>query len=163
MLSLLSGPAITSVYSYWKSHSLTIRTFVSKVVSLLFNMLSRFVIALLSRTKRLLVLWLWSPSAVFSQLWDSAGPETLPATPHCLEFHLMFWAWNRCRSITLDACNHSGLVLQLNLQLILVSFSSDLFGLPSWHLVVKNPPANTGDGKRGGFDPWVRKIPWRRA
>ena len=27
--------------------------------------------------------------------------------------------------------------------------------------VVKNPPANTGDS-RCWFDPWVRKIPWRR-
>ena len=33
--------------------------------------------------------------------------------------------------------------------------------LPRW-LVVKNPPANAGE-KRCGFDPWVRKIPWRRA
>ena len=30
-------------------------------------------------------------------------------------------------------------------------------------LVVKNPPANAGDIKRCRFDPWVRKIPWRRA
>ena len=29
-------------------------------------------------------------------------------------------------------------------------------------LVVKNPPADAGDIKRHGFDPWVRKIPWRR-
>ena len=29
-------------------------------------------------------------------------------------------------------------------------------------LVVKNPLASVEDGKRGGFDPWVRKIPWRR-
>ena len=29
-------------------------------------------------------------------------------------------------------------------------------------LVVKNPPANAGD-MRLGFDPWARKIPWRRA
>ena len=29
-------------------------------------------------------------------------------------------------------------------------------------LVVKNPAAHTGDAKDGGFDPWVRKIPWRR-
>ena len=28
--------------------------------------------------------------------------------------------------------------------------------------VVKNLPAKTGDAKRRGFDPWVRKIPWRR-
>ena len=30
-------------------------------------------------------------------------------------------------------------------------------------LVVKNSPANAGDIKRPGFDPWVGKIPWRRA
>ena len=29
--------------------------------------------------------------------------------------------------------------------------------------MVKNPPANAGDIKRCGFDPWVRKIPWRRV
>ena len=30
-------------------------------------------------------------------------------------------------------------------------------------LVVKNPPANAGNVKRQGFDPWVGKILWRRA
>ena len=30
-------------------------------------------------------------------------------------------------------------------------------------LVVKNPLANAGRGKRCGFNPWVGKIPWRRA
>ena len=30
-------------------------------------------------------------------------------------------------------------------------------------LVVKNSPANAGDIMRCGFDPWVGKIPWRRA
>jgi len=30
-------------------------------------------------------------------------------------------------------------------------------------LVVKNPFANVGDVKRCGLDPWVGKIPWRRA
>ena len=38
--------------------------FVGKVMSLLFNMLSRFVIAFLPRSKRLLISWLQSPSAV---------------------------------------------------------------------------------------------------
>ena len=47
-----------------KTIALTIRTFVSKVMSLLFNMLSRFVIAFLPRSKRLLILWLQSLSAV---------------------------------------------------------------------------------------------------
>ena len=44
--------------------ALTIQTFVQKVISLLFNMLSRFVIAFPSRTKHLLISWLQSPSAV---------------------------------------------------------------------------------------------------
>ena len=30
-------------------------------------------------------------------------------------------------------------------------------------LVVKNPPANAGRRKRCKFDPWVEKVPWRRA
>ena len=41
--------------------------FVSKLMSLLFNMLSRLVIAFLPRSKRLLILWLESPSAVILQ------------------------------------------------------------------------------------------------
>ena len=32
----------------------------------------------------------------------------------------------------------------------------------SW-TVVKNLPANAGDFRDAGFDPWVRKMPWRRA
>ena len=43
---------------------LTIQTFVSKVMSLLFNILSRFIISFLPRNKRLLISWLQSPSAV---------------------------------------------------------------------------------------------------
>ena len=44
--------------------ALTRWTFVSKVMSLLFNILSRFVIAFLPRSKHLLISWLQSPSAV---------------------------------------------------------------------------------------------------
>ena len=47
-----------------KTISLTRWTFVRKVISLLFNMLSRFVIAFLPRSKCLLISWLQSPSAV---------------------------------------------------------------------------------------------------
>ena len=47
-----------------KTIALMILTFVSKVMSLLFNMLSRLVIAFLPRSKRLLISWLQSPSAV---------------------------------------------------------------------------------------------------
>ena len=47
-----------------KTKALTVWTFVSKVVSLLFNMLSRFVISFLPRSNHLLISWLQSPSAV---------------------------------------------------------------------------------------------------
>ena len=47
-----------------KTITLTIWTFVGKVMSLLFSMLSKFVIAFLSRSKSHLVSWLQSPSAV---------------------------------------------------------------------------------------------------
>ena len=47
-----------------KTIALTRRTFVGKVMSLLFNMLSRLVITFLPRNKRLLISWLHSPSAV---------------------------------------------------------------------------------------------------
>ena len=47
-----------------KTIALTRRTFVGKVISLLFNMLSRLVIAFLPRSKCLLISWLQSPSAV---------------------------------------------------------------------------------------------------
>ena len=56
----LSHPYMTT----GKTIALTIRTFVSKVVSLLFNMLSRFVIAFLTNSKSLLISRLQSPSAV---------------------------------------------------------------------------------------------------
>ena len=47
-----------------KTIALTRWTFVGKTMSLLFNMLSRFVIAFLPRSKRLSISWLQSPSAV---------------------------------------------------------------------------------------------------
>ena len=47
-----------------KTTALTIQTFVGKVMSLLFNMLSRLVIAFLPRRKCHLISWLQSPSAV---------------------------------------------------------------------------------------------------
>ena len=56
----LSHPYLTT----GKTVALTRWTFVGKVMSLLFNMLSRLVITFLPRSKRLLISWLQSPSAV---------------------------------------------------------------------------------------------------
>ena len=54
-----------------KTLPLTRQTFVSKVMSLLFNALPRFVITFLLRSKHLLLLWLQSPSAVILKSIDS--------------------------------------------------------------------------------------------
>ena len=64
VLSLLYCPILTSYVTTGKSIPLTIWTFVGKVTSLLFKMLSRFVIVLLPRSKCLLISWLQSLSTV---------------------------------------------------------------------------------------------------
>ena len=63
VLSLLYGPALRTIHDYRKALTLTIQSFVGKVMSLLFNILSRLVIAFLPRSKHLLISWLQSPSA----------------------------------------------------------------------------------------------------
>ena len=66
----LSHPYMTT-----KTISLTRQTFVGKLMSLLFNMLSRLVITFLARSKRLFISWLLSPSAVILE-----PPKIKPAT-----------------------------------------------------------------------------------
>ena len=66
---LLSSAFFTVQFSHpymatGKTIALTRQTFVDKVMSLLFNMLSRLVMTFLPRSKRLLISWLQSPSAV---------------------------------------------------------------------------------------------------
>ena len=64
MLSFLYSPTLTSIHDYGKTIALTRWTFVGKVMSLLFNMLSRLVITFLPRSTCLLISWLQPPSAV---------------------------------------------------------------------------------------------------
>ena len=63
-LSFLHSPTLTSIHDHWKTIALTRQTFVGKVMSLLFNMVSRLVITFLPRSKHLLISWPQSPSAV---------------------------------------------------------------------------------------------------
>ena len=63
-LSFLHGPTPASNITTGKTITLTRWRFVGKVMSLLFNMLSGLVIAFLPRSKRLLISWVQSPSAV---------------------------------------------------------------------------------------------------
>ena len=60
----LSHPYMTT----GKTMALTRQTFVGKATSLLFNMLFRFVIAFLIKSKGLLISWLQSPPAVILEL-----------------------------------------------------------------------------------------------
>ena len=73
----LSHPYMTT----GKTIALTRRTFVGKVMSLLFNMLSRLVITFLPRSKRLLISWLQSPSAVILES-KKQSLSLFPLFPH---------------------------------------------------------------------------------
>ena len=86
----LSHPYMTT----GKTKALTRQTFVGKVMSLLFNMLSRLVIIFLPRSKRLLISWLQSPSAVIleppqNKVWHCF---------HCLPTHFPWGDGTRCHS-----------------------------------------------------------------
>ena len=80
----LSHPYMTT----GKTIGLTIWTFVHKMMSLLFNMLSSFVIAFLPRSKHLLISWLQSPSAVILEP-KKRNSITLSIFPHL--FAMKWW------------------------------------------------------------------------
>ena len=71
-----------------KTIALTRRTFVGKVMSLLFNMLSRLVITFLPRNKHLLISWLKSPSAVILEP-QKIKSATVSTVPHL--FPMKWW------------------------------------------------------------------------
>ena len=66
-----------------KTIAMTRQTFVDKVMSLLFNMLSRLVITFLPRSKHLLISWLQSPSAVVLE-----PPKIVRHCLHCFPIYL---------------------------------------------------------------------------
>ena len=65
-----------------KTIELTRWTFVGKVISLLFNMLSRLVITFLPRSKCLLISWLQSPSAVILEAKNIKSATVSPSICH---------------------------------------------------------------------------------
>ena len=74
----LSHPYMTT----GKTIALTSQTFVGKVMSLLFNILSRLVITFLPRSKRLLISWLQSPSAVILEPKKIKSATVSPSICH---------------------------------------------------------------------------------
>ena len=67
-----------------KTIALVRQTFVGKVMSLFFNMLSRLVIAFLPRSKHLLISWLQSPSAVILEPPEIKSVTVSPSICHAL-------------------------------------------------------------------------------
>ena len=86
----LSHPYMTT----GKTIALTRQTFVDKVMSLLFNMLSRFIITFLPRSKCLLISWLQSPSALILE------PQKIKsASFHCFPIYLPWSNVTRCHDL----------------------------------------------------------------
>ena len=88
----LSHPYMTT----GKTIALTRQTFVDKVMSLLFNTLSRLVITFLPRSKRLLISWLQSPSAVIRE------PQKI--VWHCFHCFSIYLPWSNgtgCHDLSL--------------------------------------------------------------
>ena len=83
----LSHPYMTS----GKTIAFTRWTFINKVISLLFNMLSRLVITFLPRSKNLLISWLQSSSAVILELPQNKSLSLFPLFPHL--FAMKWWDW----------------------------------------------------------------------
>ena len=91
----LSHPYMTT----GKTIALTRQTFAGKVMSLLFNMLSRLVIVFLPRSKRLLISWLQSPSAVILE------PKKIVCHCfHCFPIYLPHSDETRCHDLRIFEC-----------------------------------------------------------
>ena len=85
-------PTLTSLHDYWKNHTWTI---VCKVMSLLFNMLSRFIRIFLPRSKHLFISWLQSQSAVILE------PQKIKSVT-VSTFSPIYLSWNdgtRCHDL----------------------------------------------------------------
>ena len=94
-LRLLHSPTLTSIHDHWKNQALTRRTFVDKVMSLLFSMLSRLVITFLPRRKHLLISWLQSPSAMILE-----PRKIVSYCFHCFPIYLQWRDGARCHDLS---------------------------------------------------------------
>ena len=163
-----------------KNIALTRQTFGGKVMSLLFNMLSRLVIAFLPRSKVLLISWLQSPSAVIlepkkiksitvfilssSICHEVMGPDTMILVFWMLSFKPTFSLssftfikrlFSSLSAIKVVLSVYLRLLILLRAILILACASSSL----AFHMIysapvntmVKNSPANEGDARDAGL------------
>ena len=119
-LSLLYGPTLTPIHDYWKFFqfwlALTRRTFVGKVISLLFNTLTRFVIAFLPGRKHLLISWLQLLSTV------NFGVQEKKIC-HCFHF---------CHIYCYETMGRDGMVLVFCMLSFKPAFSLSSFTIIKW-------------------------------
>ena len=117
-----SSPVVMAEFpnllAYWVQH-FNRRTFVGKVTSLLFNMLSRLVIAFLPRSKHLLISWLQSPSAGIFGTQENKVCHCL----HCLPIYLP-WS-NGAVKVLHSICQQIWKTQQWPQGLVKVSFHSN--------------------------------------
>ena len=92
--NLLYGPTLTSVLTTGINIPFTIQTCIGKVMFLLFNMLSRFIITFLPRSKCLLISWLQSLFAVFG-----AQENNVCHCFHCFPIYLPSSDGTRCHDL----------------------------------------------------------------
>ena len=94
----LSSPSESHIHSWLLEKSVLIKqTFVGKVMSLLFNMLSRLVIIFLPRSQHLLIWWLQSPSAV---ILEPKEIKSLIKCFHCFPVYFPQNEGTRCHNLS---------------------------------------------------------------
>ena len=114
-----------------KTIALTRRTFVGKVMSLLFNMLSRLVITFLPRSKHLLISWLLSPSAVILE------------PPKINKFFLIMYPDMLVTQLCLILCN----------TVALISPGSSVHGILQARILERVAIPSPGDLSNPGIEP----------
>ena len=117
-VSFLYSPTLTSIHDYWKKHSFDEKDICWQSTVSAFLMLSRLVIVFLPRSKRLLISWLQSPSAVIFSSVQSLSRVRLFATP---------WiAWHQA---SLSITNSRSSLKLMSIELV----------MPSSHLILCRP------------------------
>ena len=127
-----------------KTIALNRQTFVSKVISLLFNMLSRLVIAFLPRSKRLLISWLQSPSTVILETKKMKSLTVSIVSP-CICHEVMgldamifvFWILSFKPAFSLSSCTFIKRLFSSSLDLSIWGYW--YFSWQSWFQFVLHP------------------------
>ena len=141
-----------------KTIALTRQTFVGKVMSLLFNMLSRMVITFLPRSKHLLISWLQSPSAVIlgspkiksdtvsrvspSIVHEVMGPDAMIFVFWMLSFKPTFSLPREKYFSTLDGSITSHFVMLISIAVPYYLLEELVAGLPGWYWSPQDTPVS---------------------